>query len=117
MKYNFTKLDNLESLQKDATTDVIGVVQEIHELGQITSKATQKPFNKRDILLVDQSGQSVRLTLWGKTAENFNYNDHPVVAFKGVKVSDFGGRSLSMFSSATMTVNPNNEEACALRGW
>lgn len=39
------------------------------------------------------------------------------MAFKGVKVGDFGGRSLSMFSSATMTVNPDIPEAYSLRGW
>jgi replication factor A1 len=68
-------------------------------------------------MLVDQSGQSVRLTLWGKQAENFSDESQPVVAFKGVKVGDFGGRSLSMFSSATMSVNPDIPEAHGLRGW
>jgi replication factor A1 len=66
---------------------------------------------------VDRSGQSVRLTLWGKQAENFEHNDEPVIAFKGVKVGDFGGRSLSMFSNATMSVNPDIPDAHALRGW
>ena len=74
-------------------------------------------FAKRDIQLVDQSGQSIRLTLWGKQAETFNHDDEPVIAFKGVKVGDFGGRSLSMFSSATMSVNPDIQEAHQLRGW
>jgi ssDNA-binding replication factor A large subunit len=66
---------------------------------------------------VDQTGWAVRLTLWGKQAESFQAEDYPVIAFKGVKVGDFGGRSLSMFSSATMTVNPDINEAHALRGW
>jgi hypothetical protein len=74
-------------------------------------------FAKREIQLVDQSGQAVRLTLWGKQAENFTAPDEPVIAFKGVKVGDFGGRSLSMFSSASMTVNPDIPEAHSLRGW
>ena len=74
-------------------------------------------FAKRDIQLVDQTGWAVRLTLWGKQAESFAADDKPIIAFKGVKVGDFGGRSLSMFSSATMTVNPDINEAHALRGW
>jgi replication factor A1 len=74
-------------------------------------------FAKRDILLVDSSKQSVRLTLWGKQAESFEFQDNPVIAFKGVKVGDFGGRSLSMFSNATMAVNPDIPEAHSLRGW
>jgi replication factor A1 len=44
-------------------------------------------------------------------------DDKPVIAFKGVSVSDFGGRSLSMFSSSTMTVNPDIPEAHVLKGW
>jgi len=44
-------------------------------------------------VLVDQSGYSVRLTLWGKQAEQFQASDSPIVAFKGVKVGDFGGKS------------------------
>lgn len=32
-------------------------------------------------------------------------------------MGDFGGRSLSMFSSSTMSVNPENEDAFQLRGW
>lgn len=74
-------------------------------------------FSKRDITLVDQSGQSVRLTLWGKQAESFEHTNEPVIAFKGVKVGDFGGRSLSMFSSATMSTEPDIPEAHQLRGW
>ncbi|KAL7423241.1 Replication factor A protein 1 [Cryptotrichosporon argae] len=117
IKYAFKRIDELADVEKDAITDVIGVVKEVHELGSVTSKATNKPFAKRDIMLVDQSGQSVRLTLWGKNAETFAANDEPVIAFKGVKVGDFGGRSLSMFSSATMMVNPDIPEAHQLRGW
>lgn len=130
IKYNFQRIGDLAEVEKDAMTDVIGVVKEVNELGSVTSKATQKPvrahaltspddqFAKRDIHLVDQSGQQVRLTLWGKTAETFDdQNQEAVIAFKGVKVGDFGGRSLSMFSSATMSINPDIPEAHALRGW
>lgn len=35
----------------------------------------------------------MRLTLWGKQAEQYNAPDAPVIAFKGVKVGDFGGKS------------------------
>jgi replication factor A1 len=128
VKYAFKRIDELGDVQKDAvigafircsalTPDVIGIVKDVQELGSIVSKTSQKPFSKRDITLVDQSCQSVRLTLWGKQAESFDAKDSPVVAFKGVKVGDFGGRSLSMFSSATMTFNPDITEAHSLRGW
>ena len=40
-----------------------------------------------------------------------------VIAFKGVKVSDFGGRSLSLLSSGSMSVDPDIDEAHKLKGW
>jgi Replication protein A OB domain len=46
---------------------------------------------KRELTLVDKSGYSVRLTLWGKQAEQYDTEGFPVIAFKGVKVGDFGG--------------------------
>ena len=78
---------------------------------------TSLQLQKRELTLVDRSGYSVRLTLWGKQAEQYNAPDHPVIAFKGVKVGDFGGRSLSMFSSSTMHVNPDINDCFLLRGW
>lgn len=67
--------------------------------------------------LVDSSSFAVRLTVWGRTAETFEAPGEPVIAFKGVKVGDFGGRSLSMISSSTMVLNPDIGEAHSLRGW
>lgn len=72
---------------------------------------------KRELTLVDKSQFSVRITLWGKQAEEYSADDYPIIAFKGVKVGDFGGRSLSMYSSSTMSINPDIDEAFALRGW
>ena len=46
-------------------------------------------FTKRELTLVDQSGFSVRLTLFGKQAEEYVQEANSVVAFKGVRVSEF----------------------------
>ncbi|TIC40441.1 replication factor-a protein [Wallemia mellicola] len=117
VKYSFTELQNLENLEPNAITDVLGVVTTAEEPSQIISKSTQKPYTKRELNIVDRSQQSVRLTLWGKLAENFDQVNEPVIAFKGVKVSDFGGRSLSMVGASTLFVNPDIPEAHSLRGW
>ena len=52
-------------------------------------------------------------------AEKFEeyVNRNPVVAIKGAKVSDFGGRSLSILNSSIFLVNPDIKEAHELRGW
>lgn len=126
IKFNFTALDNLDGVEPKQTCDVIGIVEQVGDVTEITSKASQKPITKRELTLVDQSGMSVRLTLWGKTAETYGTpsgqpgcgsDEKPVIGFKGVSVSDFGGRSLSMFTSSTMHVNPDIPEAHGLRGW
>lgn len=116
VKFNFVDIQKLNEVEKDSLIDMIGVISNVGEVGQITTKAG-KPYSKRDLDIVDQSLHTVRLTLWGKQAETFDGSDRPVIAFKGVKVSDFGGRSLSMFSSSSMTVNPDIPEAHRLRGW
>ncbi|CAD6981521.1 unnamed protein product, partial [Tilletia controversa] len=138
VKYAFVPLGQLETVEPNQNCDIIGVIESIGDLGTINcdiigviesigdlgtivSKASQREINKREITLVDQSGMSIRITLWGKQAQSFNENgdmeDKPVLAAKGVKVSDFGGRSLSLQSSSSMSINPDIPEAHGLRGW
>ncbi|RMZ83171.1 hypothetical protein DV738_g1159, partial [Chaetothyriales sp. CBS 135597] len=117
VKFHFVRISELASLDKDTTIDIIGVLHNVGETSQITSKTTSKPYDKRELTLVDQTGFSVRLTVWGKTASSFDAPPESVIAFKGVKVSDFGGRSLSLLSSGSMVVNPDIQEAYKLKGW
>lgn len=115
--FNFTTLADLQSVEKDMTVDVIGVLQDVGETQEIVSKTTSKPYSKRELTLVDNTGYNVRLTIWGKTAQSFDTQPESVIAFKGVKVSDFGGRSLSLLSSGSITVDPDIEQSYALKGW
>lgn len=117
VRFNFTSIADLQNVEKDSTIDVIGVLQQVDEVSEIVSKASGKPFQKRELKLVDNTGFSVRLTVWGKTALSFDTQPDCVLAFKGAKVSDFGGRSLSLLSSGTMTVDPDISEAHQLKGW
>jgi replication factor A1 len=117
VRYNFTNIGALQEVEKDSTIDVIGVLKEVAEVNQIVSKTTQQPYDKRDLTLVDDSGYSVRLTVWGKTATKFDANVESIVAFKGAKVSDFNGKSLSLLSSGSMSVDPDIPEAYKLKGW
>lgn len=117
VRFNFTNIADLQTVEKDTTIDVVGVLKDVGEVNQIVSKTTSKPYDKRELTLVDDTGYSVRMTIWGKTASSFTVNPEAVVAFKGVKVSDFDGRSLSLLSSGTMSVDPDLPEAHKLRGW
>ena len=117
VRFNFTNIGDLQNVEKDTTVDTIAVLKDVGETSQIMSKTSGKPYDKRELTLVDQSNYSVRLTIWGNTAQAFDAELESVMAFKGLKVSDFGGRSLSLLSSGSMTVNPDIEEAHKLKGW
>ncbi|TGZ83991.1 replication factor-a protein [Ascodesmis nigricans] len=117
MRFSFVKIADLEHVEKDAIVDAIGVIKEVGDLDKIVSKNTQKPYSKRDITLVDQSNTWVKCTIWGAQAENWDLPVDNVVAFKGVRVGDFGGKTLSMLYTSTMTPNPDIDEAHTLKGW
>ena len=117
VRFNFTSIGNLQSVEKDAVIDTLGILREVSEVSEIVAKTTQKPYSKRELTLVDNTNFSVRLTIWGSSASSFDVPLETVIAFKGVKVSDFGGRSLSLLSSGTINVNPDVNEAHILKGW
>jgi replication factor A1 len=117
VRFNFVNIQELSDVEKDATVDVIGVLKQVDEVTSITSKTTQKPYDKRELTLVDDTGFSVRVTIWGKTATEFDAPPESIVAFKGTRVSDFGGRSLSLLSSGTMAIDPDIPDAHRLKGW
>lgn len=117
IRFNFCTIQELQNVEKDNTVDMIGVLKEVGEVGDIISKKDGRPFQKRELTVVDDTGYSVRVTIWGKTANSFDAQPDSVVAFKGTKVSDFGGKSLSLLSSGTMSVNPDIPDAYRLKGW
>uniref|UniRef100_A0A8D0GS90 Replication protein A subunit n=1 Tax=Sphenodon punctatus TaxID=8508 RepID=A0A8D0GS90_SPHPU len=105
------------STNKDSIVDVIGICKSYEEANKITVKSSNREVSKRNVYLTDTSGKMVTVTLWGEEADNFDGSRQPVVAIKGARVSDFGGRSLSVLGSSTLIVNPDTPEAFKLRGW
>ena len=49
---------------------LVGVVKSMSDMQTIVSKASQKEFNKRELLLVDEKA-SITATLWGQQVELF----------------------------------------------
>ncbi|KAM6987790.1 replication protein A 70 kDa DNA-binding subunit [Tautogolabrus adspersus] len=113
---DFVSIADLESREKDATIDVIGVCKSVDEVTRLTTKSN-KEVSKRTVGLMDMSGKLVTVTLWGETAETFDGSGQPILAIKGAKLSDYGGRSLSASFSSTLMINPDIPEAYKLRGW
>ncbi|XP_041348869.1 replication protein A 70 kDa DNA-binding subunit-like [Gigantopelta aegis] len=117
MSFDFVKIDELEKRQANDLIDVIGVVKVCADVSTVIGRQSQKEITKRDLTIVDQSGMSVNLTLWGSEASSFSGNNNPIIAVKGARLSDFGGRSLSVLASSQLIINPDIKEAHLLRGW
>jgi len=120
IQYNFVSIGDLGNCSGDDIVDILGVVINIDDVTQITTRATNRQVSKRDVTLLDRSEKSIRATLWGDLAEKFeeHVGNNPVLALKGVKVSEYGGRSLSILNSTNVMVDPLNlKEAHSLRGW
>ncbi|KAM9734140.1 replication protein A 70 kDa DNA-binding subunit isoform 2-T2 [Menidia menidia] len=116
MQCDFVSIGDLESRDKDAIVDVIGVCKSVDEVTRFTTKANRE-VTKRTLNLMDMSGKLVTVTLWGEEAEKFEGSGQPVLAIKGAKLSDFGGRSLSASFGSTLMTNPDIPEAYKLRAW
>uniref|UniRef100_A0A8C5T7R5 Replication protein A subunit n=1 Tax=Malurus cyaneus samueli TaxID=2593467 RepID=A0A8C5T7R5_9PASS len=117
VQFDFVSISDLENTPKDAIVDVIGICKSYEDVTKIIVKANNREVSKRNVHLMDTSGKLVTATLWGNEAEQFDGSRQPVIAIKGARVSDFGGRSLSVLSSSTVVINPDSPEAFKLRGW
>ncbi|KAK5918101.1 hypothetical protein CgunFtcFv8_002895 [Champsocephalus gunnari] len=113
---DFVPIAELENRDTDTIVDVIGVCKSADDVSRITTK-TSREVSKRALQLIDTTGKVVTLTLWREEAEKFDCSVNPVVAVKGARLSDFGGRSVSALFSSTVMVNPDLPEAFSLRAW
>lgn len=117
INFNFTKLDQIQNSEPNTIIDVIGVLKEVNPVFQITAKSTGKPFDRRNITIVDDSNFAITVGLWNQTAVDFSTPEGSVIAFKQVKVQEFGGKSLSLTPAGTMLANPDTAESYQLKGW
>ncbi|XP_065846817.1 replication protein A 70 kDa DNA-binding subunit-like isoform X2 [Oscarella lobularis] len=116
VRYDFVEIKKIEDVPKDSMIDVLGILTSIGESVQITARSSGRQVTKRDMVLMDKTG-AVTTTIWGEDAASFDGESDSVVAIKGARVSDFGGRCLSISSAGSMTVDPSVSEATSLKQW
>ena len=77
------------------TVDLCAIIAEVSENETVNlRKGTQK--QRKYVTLVDDSGYAISLTLWAGMNERITQDDlHKVIAVKGARVSEFGGKSLN----------------------
>ncbi len=113
-----TPIEKLESMEPNSMVDVLGVVKEVHDCTNVTTR-NDKETTRRNLTLADSSGVQINVTLWGGHAAHPDqyFANNPVLAIKGAKLSDYNGRSLSTFNSSSMFVNPDIPGTAMLQDW
>uniref|UniRef100_A0A7S2MWW4 Replication protein A subunit n=1 Tax=Helicotheca tamesis TaxID=374047 RepID=A0A7S2MWW4_9STRA len=117
--FDFVPIAQLENIDPGKYVDVVGVVKSVGQTSSIMSKKSGQELLKADLVVADDSGAEVNLTVWGERANEAQraYVNCPVVAFRRARVSDFGGRSLSLNQSSPSMVNPRITETQRLQSW
>ncbi|XP_040380009.1 replication protein A 70 kDa DNA-binding subunit C-like [Oryza brachyantha] len=124
LQYNFRQISELENIDNETIVDLLGVVTSVSPSATIMRK-TGTETKRRTIQLKDLSGRSIEVTLWGNFCDvegqqlqlQCDSGLNPVVALKGARVSDFGGRSAGTISSTQLIINPDFPEVERLRQW
>ncbi len=108
----------MDTLSSSLLIDVIGVVTHTGPANSIVTKA-KKDLLKRNVTLLDVSCYTIELTLWSNTAANPGWSEdaHPILALKGVRVSDFSGNNIFYLLSWVIVVfvcSPYQRSICSI---
>ncbi len=123
--YAFVPIDKLSSrIGARGNVDVVAVVKEVSEVSSIRRKSDNTELNKREVVLVDDSLKSIRLTLWNVLAaeqgEQLASMTNPIVAIRSVRVGDYEGVSIGTVSRSDMVIDPDADtvpRAAELKKW
>jgi replication factor A1 len=72
-------------------------------------KASGEMRDKRTVTLTDDSGLSLMATFWGEVAQMNGLEIGSILAIKGAKVSEYGGKSLNVSNDSTLELNPDEQ--------
>eukprot|EP00054_Salpingoeca_dolichothecata_P016813 m.99184 g.99184 ORF g.99184 m.99184 type:complete len:529 (+) comp22156_c0_seq1:804-2390(+) len=120
--FHFTDFAQLQELPTSHSyVDIIGVVisEGSIEMVQVKKEDTQE-VPKRDVLLKGHDSHTIKLTLWGESAQDFEKaggKEGSIIALKSGRLSEFNGRTLSANTSSTVLINPDIPEARKLHEW
>ncbi|KAF7988167.1 hypothetical protein HCN44_007661 [Aphidius gifuensis] len=118
-KYKYMPLENINELvgvKINDYVDVLCVIKNIDKVQEVTKK-TGSLFNKRNVILIDQSRAEITLTLWGQHAVEFKANNGDIIEIKNSKVGEYYYSRTLSGKRNLMTLNPDIPEAKSLRKW
>ena len=117
--YAFVKIADIENTAENTTLDIVGVVKRVGEPATIMSKRSGKELTKCDLTVADDSGAEINVTVWGAKANRApsEFAQTPIVAFRRLRVSDYGGKSLSTTGDGHTVKDPKVPETDRVRQW
>ena len=114
------KLSELSFKKDGDIISTIAIVTFIDECKEIKPK-NKSPILIRNFNITDETMESVKVAIWGKQAEDFNFSIGSVLILSKIKISQFNGVSLSVqWETAIMKVEDDwnhIDEANDLRKW
>eukprot|EP00440_Ansanella_granifera_P031315 gb/GFBE01034001.1/.p1 GENE.gb/GFBE01034001.1/~~gb/GFBE01034001.1/.p1 ORF type:complete len:467 (+),score=133.58 gb/GFBE01034001.1/:1-1401(+) len=119
IKLNLCDLRAVASKTLPCTLDLCGVVVSFKQPYSFTSK-DGKDLTKREILLADDSANSMSVTLWGERAQKEDkvFEGNPVVCIKGVTVKEWqSSRSGSLREDGALLFDRKEPEVQRVSQW
>ncbi|XP_060870216.1 uncharacterized protein LOC132944749 [Metopolophium dirhodum] len=108
--------DSIISLNNDAIVDTIGVIIRIEDIVDIVKPT--KTLKLRDVIIADNTGIEITITLWNEEASVFSGKIEDVLSVeKGKSVVYKKGKKLSVTQSTVIQINPNWLEKEVLKEW
>ena len=110
--FTFTPLAELVNVPFNSMVDIAAVVAEVETPMDVHLRAGGIK-TRMNLTLLDDSGASCRLTLWGEWCDK-PWHVGSVVLMKSIKLGDFGGPNLSVSFSSVVLFN-EDAQACHQR--
>ncbi|VDD94413.1 unnamed protein product [Enterobius vermicularis] len=111
----FVKIKNIAKYL-DAEIDLIGVIREVGEIRQVSSKIGD--LLRRDLEVVDDTGYSINLLLWGDRTNKFEKSATRVIAVKKAYVRDYQGTIMvTTVTFSKIVIDPDLIETRSLSSW
>ncbi|SCM06750.1 replication protein A1, large subunit, putative [Plasmodium chabaudi adami] len=119
--YNFYPISEIKAnINTGTLVDVIGIVLSFQELNQILIKKTGQYKEKKDLMLIDETNETINVTLWGESAvkmEEMNITENCIICFKCLKVGEWQGKKLESHPKTKVEIDPELDKAYTLKNW
>ncbi|KAH0785063.1 Replication protein A 70 kDa DNA-binding subunit [Histomonas meleagridis] len=117
LSYNFTKLSDIENRKENTFADIVGIVVQFDQTSEVQTK--NGPTVKRRVIIADDSGIKMEVTLWGDEARNFPEDQGtgiPLIIKDG-RITDFHGKQISVGNNSIIKYSSDDQEVQQLQQW